>query len=75
MRFRLQVLKKKVCVTSRYLSKYIVSEIGKVLNCVRLIIVVEILVFELNSQFSPNKKNNLLLFMCLKNMCYLEVYP
>ena len=57
------------------MSKYIVSEIGKVLNCVRLIIVVEILVFELNSQFSPNKKNNLPWFMCLKNMCYLEVYP
>ena len=41
------------------MSKYIVSEIGKVLNYVRLIIVVKILVFEFSSQFSPDKKNNI----------------
>lgn len=53
------------------------------LNCVRLIIVLKTVVFELNSQLSPNKKSisplnrasYLSLFVFLRNVYYLELYP
>lgn len=54
------------------------------LNCVRLIIVLKIVVFELNSQLSPNKKNISPLLGQVTYHCssfwemyiyYLELYP